>query len=265
MRKVALISVVVLSALMLMPLHASSSETGVTIEKAEVSISGHEVNEKIYFSSTVEYNGTLQLWMPSENYKVECMGKELSGTLDGYALSINLGEQGITVPAGGAISLNVTYTLKNRFEYRALYPAGPTNITVKSEEYPRGNIPIIYEGNNIYSSNVASMEKDSSIWIEFVEESSTGTNLSSVLMGSFAVLVAIIIIFLIVKRRRGESSLGKESSEALELRKRLLTDALKTLEMEHDKKKIPDTYYRSIKDYFKKEAIKVLRELDRRT
>ncbi|RLF62870.1 MAG: hypothetical protein DRN31_03590 [Thermoplasmata archaeon] len=86
----------------------------------------------------------------------------------------------------------------------------------------------------------------------------------SLVAGAVAILLAILLIALTIKRRREEKLLEKEPVEALELRKRLLTDALKTLEIEHEKKKIPDAYYRSIKDYFKKEAIRVLREIDRR-
>ena len=66
-------------------------------------------------------------------------------------------------------------------------------------------------------------------------------------------------------RRHGhDRRLETEPADALQLRKRLLTDALKTLEVEHENKKIPDAYYQSIKSYFKNEAVRVLRELDRR-
>ena len=79
-------------------------------------------------------------------------------------------------------------------------------------------------------------------------------------------MVVLLAILLVMTRRRGvrDRRLESEPAEALQLRKRLLTDALKTLEVEHDKKKIPDTYYQSIKSYFKDEAVRVMRELDRR-
>jgi len=41
-------------------------------------------------------------------------------------------------------------------------------------------------------------------------------------------------------------------------------DALKTLEKEHEKKKISDVYYGSIKDYLKDETITVMREQEKR-
>lgn len=267
MRKVALVSVIAIAALLVIPYcHAASTGESIKIERVEINISEGDVSEHLWFSSTADYNGTLKFWMPSDKYSVEYMGNQLTGTPDGNVLTIDLGGHNLTIPAGGNISVNVNYTIKDRFEYRVNYPTEEMDITVNSGKYPRGNIPIKYEGNGIYTSNLASLQENDSFWIEFVGETSRGGAVSiSTLAGAIAVLLALAIIVFILKKRGADSTLGKESVEALELRKRLLTDSLKTLEIEHEKKKIPDAYYRSIKEYFKKEAIKVMREIDRRT
>jgi len=266
-KKFALIAGLSMAALLLVPLcHAVSPGTNIKVEKDDISISGDKVTERIFFISTIgKYNGTIEIWVPSDHYQVEYGGNELAGVMGGNIFEVNLGEQGIVIPAGGNISLNVSYSIKNKFEDRVIYPTDLMEINVNTAEYPRGNIPVEYKGNNMYTSNLKLLEKDDLIWIEFMKESSAGgMNEISILMGVVAILLAIILIAFAVKGRSREGNLGKESVEALGLRKRLLTDALKTLELEHDKKKIPDTYYRSIKDYFKKEAVRVLRELDRR-
>ena len=239
--------------------------SNVKIEREEISISGGEVTEKIFFASTLgSYNGTINIWAPSD-CKIECRGSSIDGNAHDGMVDINLGANGLEIPSRGTLLLNISYTLKNNFEYTILYPTDLMEITIKAADYPRGNIPLKYGGNSIYTSNLTALEKDTQIWIEFIEQQSS-ENASSIyiMAGVVAIFLAVILIAFAVRRRGEEGILAKESTEALELRKRLLTDALKTLEIEHEKKKIPDAYYRSIKDYFKKEAIKVLREIDRR-
>jgi len=262
MKRIALMFAIAISALMLVsPCYAFPVDS-INVDKAEINISGNDVSEHLLFSSSSVYNGTLELWIPSDKYNVEYMGNELTGTLENSVLSINLGEQGIVIPAGKNISLNVSYSIGNKFDYRVMYPTSEMELTINSGKYLRGSIPVKYEGNGVYTSNITSLQKGDFILIEFAAEKETIG--MSMIAGAVAVIFALLIIAYILKRRGADGMLGKESVEALELRKRLLTDALKTLEVEHEKKKIPDVYYRSIKEYFKKEAIRVLRELDRR-
>jgi len=263
-KKVAVVFVV--AALLLMALSSSAAPgSNIKIEKEEISISDGKVVEKLFFASTLgSYNGTISIWAFSD-YKIECMGHDIEGNLNGNVVDIDLGENGLVIPSTGTLLINVSYTLKDKFEYTTLYPTDLIEITIDTGNYPRGNIPLKYEGNDIYSSNLTSLEKDTSIWMEFIErQSSESTDNLSLIAGAVAIFFAVLLLAFAIRRRREEGLLAKESIEALELRKRLLTDALKTLEIEHEKKKIPDTYYRSIKDYFKKEAIRVLREIDRR-
>ncbi|MEA2054203.1 MAG: hypothetical protein U9O96_03670 [Candidatus Thermoplasmatota archaeon] len=268
MRKIAVIAIALSAvALLLMPYSASSPGDNIKVEKEDISIVGDEVNERIFFTSTLgKYNGTIEIWATS-NPKIECEGKELAGVFEENIVEINLGENGIVIPAGGNISINVSYTIDGKFENRIIYHTDLMEINIESAKYPRGNIPIEYKGGNEYASTLKSLEKGDGFWVEFVEISPGGkTNIDilSILAGSVAILLAIVLIALAGKKRKDERRLGKEPVEALELRKKLLTNSLKALEIEHDKKKIPDAYYRSIKDYFKGEAVKVLKELDRR-
>ena len=263
-KKVAVVFVV--AALMLMPLSgAASPGSNIKVEKEEIEISGNEVTEKIFFTSILgSYNGTIEIWAPSNSH-IECMGNEIKGNAQNNVVEINLEENGLMIPSHGTLLINVSYALKGNFDYKVLYPTDLMTIALKTKDYPRGNIPLKYEGNDMYTSNLTSVEKDTSISIEFVKQSAAGgMNAMSAVAGSVAILLAILLLAFAIRRRREEGLLAKEPVESLELRKRLLTDALKTLEIEHEKKKIPDAYYRSIKDYFKKEAIRVLREIDRR-
>jgi hypothetical protein len=250
---------------LLVPLcHASSSGDNIKVRKEEIRISGNEVNEKIFFISKLgTYNGTVEIWVSSSNYELEYKGEKLEGILEGNVVELSLGDYGIVIPAGGNISINVSYILENKFEHKIIYSTDLVDIRIESSKYPRGNIPLEYKGDDVYTSSLISREKDDYIWIEFMEKISGGEiNTTTLVIGLVAILAIIFIAF--ITKKRATVKLGKESVEALELRKKLLTDALKTLEIEHNKKKIPDSYYRSIKDYFKGETIKVLRELDKR-
>ncbi|HHH77940.1 MAG TPA: hypothetical protein ENL18_01840, partial [Thermoplasmatales archaeon] len=110
MKRIALMSAIAISALMLVLPCYTFPVDGINVDRAEVVISGNDVSEHLLFSSSSVYNGTLELWIPSDKYEVEYMGNELTGAMQDSVLSINLSEQGIVIPAGKNISLNVSYS-----------------------------------------------------------------------------------------------------------------------------------------------------------
>ena len=262
---------ITIAIILLMPLCRSDEDEikkeGILVESNNVVINNNMVEEEIVYKSTLSnYNGTLQIWAPYEDTKIKYEENILEGEREGDIISIYLGDYNITIPFGETISLKVSYALSDTFEKKFIYQTDKVKIQIHSEKYPRGNIPLTYMGNNTYtySSNL-SFNPGDSFWLEFIEQKREETNVVSLTFGIVAIFLALVLVgYIAVGVRRKGKTLAKESDEALELRKRLLMDALKTLEIEHDKGKIPDVYYASIKDYFKGEAIKVLKEIERR-
>lgn len=268
--KKALIGVMI-TIVLLMPLcHGDEDEVkkeSIIVESDKIIINNDVVEEEIVYKSILSnYNGTLKIWAPYEDTEIRYEGNILGGEKNGDIISIYLGDYNITIPFGESISLNLKYKFFDTFEKKFIYKTEEFSIQIHSEKYPRGDIPLTYMGNNSYSySSTQPFEVDDSFWLEFIELTQKETDSTSLFFGIAAIFLAIILVgYMVIGMKKKGKTLAKESDEALELRKRLLMDALKTLEIEHDKGKISDVYYNSIKDYFKGEAIKVLKEMERR-
>ena len=262
---------IIISTILLMPFCQGGEDEvkkeGIVVESDKIVINNGEVEEDIIYESVLSnYNGTLQIWAPYEKTEIKYEGNILEGKREGNIISLYLGDYNITIPFGENISIKITYSISDKFEKKFIYETDELEIQIHSEKYPRGNIPLVYKGNNTYTySSSQPFNPDESFWLEFIVQKQKESNFSYLILGIAAIFLAVILIGYIAFTAKGKGkTLAKESDEALELRKRLLMDALKTLEIEHDKGKISDVYYNSIKDYFKREAIKVLKEIERR-
>ena len=262
---------VIATVILLMPLYTSGDEDegtkeGIIVEKNIIFINNSRVEEQITFKSMLgHYNGTLQLWAPSKAQLLK-QDQILTGEKEGNFILLNLGEHNLTIKLGKNLSLNMVYGLPEPFEKQFIYKTEKVKLHIRTEKYPRGDLPLMYvKGYEyVYSSEVP-FEPGEEFMLEFIEQKQTEANIFSLALGVVAILLAIILIgYIFIGIKRRGKVIAKESDESLELRKRLLMDALKTLELEHEKEKISDTYYASIKDYFKGEAIKVLKEIEKR-
>ncbi len=262
---------IMIAIVLLMPLCEGDDEDdatkeGIVVERNNIFIHDDRVEEEIIYKSILSnYNGTLQLWAPWE-VEIEHEGNVLAGEREGDLISLYLGDYNISIKLGGNISLKVNYSFPETFEKKFIYKTEEVKIQIHTEKYPRGGVPLAYAGNNTYLySSDHSFEPEESFMLEFIEKTQAETDVFSLALGIVAILLAVILVSYIALgvKRRGKI-MAKESDESLALRKRLLMDVLKTLELEHEKGKISDVYYVSIKDYFKGEAIKVLKEIERR-
>ena len=240
---------------------------------SEVSISEHQiivnedgVSETITFMAGAEaYNGVLTLSIP-DDYTARSQGLTLTGTWADGQVQFNLSAFDLRIPAGELLQVNITTARSDNLERSVLYHTAHLTLTLDVDDYPRGNIPLVYGfQQNMYTCDLYDVASGRDVLIQFAATPEHDTIGFLTLVLSSAVVVMAILLLLALRWHGRDRRLETEPDDALQLRKRLLTDALKTLEVEHDNKKIPDTYYHSIKDYFKNEAVRVLRELDRRS
>ena len=239
---------------------------------SEVSVSEHHiivnedaVIETITFMAGADaYNGILTISAP-DDYNARSQGMMLTGTWADGQVQFNLTAFDLRIPAGGLLQVNITAARSDNLERSVIYPTAHLTLTLDADDYLRGNIPLVYGfQQNMYTSDLHDVAPGRDILIQFAAASEHDTISFLTLILSSAVVVMAILLLLVLRWHGRDRRLETEPDDALQLRKRLLTDALKTLEVEHDNKKIPDTYYHSIKGYFKNEAVRVLRELDRR-
>jgi len=238
----------------------------VSVSEHHIIVNENDVYETITFMAGAEaYTGVLTISAP-DDYTAYSQGLMLTGTWADGQVQFNLSSFDLRVPAGGLLQVNITTARSDNLERSVIYPTAYLTLTLDVDDYPQGNIPLVYGlQQNMYTSDLYDVAPDQEILIQFVAASEHDTIGFLTLVLSSAVVAMAILLLLTLRWRGRDRRLETEPDDALQLRRRLLTDALKTLEIEHDTKKIPDTYYHSIKDYFKNEAVRVLRELDRRS
>ncbi len=242
----------------------AAPDAAVTLSGETIHVAGGEVTVGMVFESQVGgYNGTVDVSVPSDA-TLTCQGVELDPTWSEGVATVDLGAHNLSIPADGNISLTARYPRDGDVVHHMLYNATVT-VTVDSDGYVRGSLPLSYTNGGY--TGAASVAQSEVVSISFAPaRADEGGNTMLYLGGGLAVgALAAGAAMVLLQRRRRDRYLEKEPVEALEMRKKLLTQLLKQLEIERDKGRIADAYYQSIKDSFKEQAVEVMRELDRRT
>ncbi|MFO8133779.1 MAG: hypothetical protein R6U10_07630 [Thermoplasmatota archaeon] len=240
----------------------AAPDSSIAVSEEAIHVADGEVTLTVWFGShTGSYNGTVDIWAPADA-TVTCQDVELQPTWNGSVATVDLGAHDITIPAGETVSVTAQYTLDGDLEHRVLYDA-TVNVTVDSHAYVRGSIPLSYVAGRY--TGTATLTKGETFAVTFASGGADeDTGLLYLATGlAIGALVAGALLFA-MRRRHRDRHLEKEPVEALEMRKKLLTRLLKQLEIERDKGKIADAYYQSIKESFKEQAVRVMREIDRR-
>jgi len=247
------------------------------IEQTEVLI----VQETLLFNYTVyyhkvnssgdqkplSYNGTLYFWISSEStdVTVECRGLDIVFQRPvSTNVSMNLGEHNLSIPINGHLLVNLSYSLSSPFDKKLVYNTDAFEITISAEDYPWGSIPLHYDSlSGTYVSILGKQDTSFSFTLDFVSPPSPSLwNMVTFVLLGLVILLVLVLLFILYRPKKNR--VAKEPTESLELRKKLLMELLKTLEIERSKGRVPDTYYSVIKDDYKKEAVKIIQELENR-
>lgn len=240
----------------------TAPHSSITVPEETIHITDSQVTLTVIFESqTGTYNGTLEIWAPV-GARLTCQGVDLNPTWNGSIATVDLAAYGLAIPAGENISIIARFSRDGDVVHHLLYDA-TVMVTVTSQAYVRGSIPLSFAQGSY--TGMASLGKGHVVTISFAPAGRDDDVMlylaAGLAMGALATGAALFLMY----RQRRDRHLEKEPVEALEMRKKLLTQLLKQLETERDKGRIADAYYQSIKDYFKKDAMQVLREIDRRT
>jgi hypothetical protein len=215
----------------------------------------------------LSYNESLYFWISGESKDVaiECQGLDVVFQRPlATNVTLNLGENNLSIPPNGHLIVNLSYSLPSPFDKKLVYKTDSLEITITAEDYPRGSIPIHYDSmSDTYISVLGAQDASFSLTLDFFSSPSSyiWDMVTFVLLG---LVILLVLILLYILYRPPQNRIAKEPTESLELRKKLLMEILKTLEIERSKGRVPDTYYSVIKDDYKKEAVKVIQELEKR-
>lgn len=215
----------------------------------------------------LSYNGSLYFWVSdkSKDLTIESQGLDIVyEKKTATNVSINLAEHNLSIQPNGHIRFNLSYSLSSPFFKKLAYRTHTLQVTIMSEDYPRGNIPIHYDSlTDTYVSSLKMQDSSFSFNIDFVSPISCSIwNMHSLFLLVIVILLLVIVAYLVYHPKKNK--IEKEPTESLELRKKLLMNLLKTLESERAKGKAPDTYYNIIKNDYKKKAVKIIQELEKR-
>ncbi len=215
----------------------------------------------------LSYNESLYFWISveSKDVAIECQGLDVVFHRPlATNVTINLAENNLSIPPNGYLIVNLSYSLSPPFDKKLVYRTDVLEITIVAEDYPRGSIPIHYDSmSDTYISILGAQDNSFSFTLDFVSSPSSYTwNMITLVLLVSVILLALILLYILYRPKK--DWIAKEPTESLELRKKLLMETLKKLEIERSKDRVPDTYYSAIKDDYKKEAVKVIQELEKR-
>ncbi len=241
---------------------SSTPHSSVTVAGETLHVTDDQVTlTMVYAGETGRYNGSVELWAPADAV-LTCQGDALDASWNDSVATVDLGANGLSVAAGENLSVVARFPRDGDIVHRMLYDA-PVSVIVDSRMWVRSSVPLSYTAG-VYAGN-ATLGKDDTVTVLFAPGEDDGGNVLLYLaLGLAGGGLAVGALMLVMGRQRRDRYLEKEPVEALRMRKKLLTGLLKQLEIERDKGKIADTYYQSIKDSFKEQAVEVMREIDRR-
>jgi len=259
--KIMLLTVVILLSVLgsiFIEISYAQSSNDIKIEKYFINITtggeSFSVSEEILFNieNDTFSNKTVFIFVQesAESVKASISNKfvNLNKSLDGESYSINLSNYNIS-----------TNIFKLDIDYQLPYSA---NFIIKKILYPTGEIfvnlddKLVFNSKNSLSNNVIkvvlSTEKEGvSLWYYI----------------TYIAVIALIgsIVILLVNYLKGKKYTKKgetETSEILELKKKLLLESLKELEKEYRSKKISEYVYNKVRDEFKSQAVNVMKKLE---
>jgi hypothetical protein len=263
MKRMLIIVMLVLLPLAALPNGDAAPRGTITVTGETINVTNGTVTLTMLFESQGgAYNDTVDVWAPADA-TLTCQGIELTPTWNESIATVDLAAHDLSIPAGGILTLTACYARDGDLVHRMLYDA-PITITVNSTAYVRSTVPLSYAGGSY--TGTASLEDGDTLTISFTPAAADDGNTLLYLAAGLAVgiLIGLAGIALLSRQRR-DRHLEKEPVEALQMRKKLLTQLLKQLDIERDKGKIADAYYQSIRESFKEEAVHVMREIDRRS
>ena len=149
------------------------------------------------------------------------------------------------------IKISISYSLdRNIKEFKKMVIGNTSKILIE------------FDGNNIL--NAENLASGTYFSLRLYEP--TETPLSIYIVGIIILIIIVIIIFSLYILRRSRKpkikDLESESEELLNAKKTLLMSVLKEIEKQYRSKQISDNTYHKLKEFYKQQAIVIMKKLD---
>ena len=288
-------AVFLIALVLLVPATEASAPQGAVVDRetdtvTETSTNANHVSEKIDFHVTVtsEYQGnwTFEIQPGHQNLRT-------FATRNGEEQSVNA-----TVVADGSghdvvyVDLSAIHTAiqtTDTFSIRFEYDVGPTYDRYVTSEpaqlivyavplegrIPNGEgIPAFVDIGERYHAGVENPSDGQHYLVEFLDAPAAQPTRGTTDFTPYVFAVAGIVVgFLLAlflarkgmiaqKAKKFEKGGTMESRDMLEARRRTLMAALKELELAHEAKEVPDNAYAPLKEEYKAQTVRVMRNLE---
>jgi len=203
------------------------------------------------FSVTVGENETiLQLWIQDDasNVSITLNGEQVIVSRVDNTYICNISSLNTT-----QANFTVTYRLPKStemFEKQILYNTDSLTITYNEQK--------LFSGKNLKEGTQVSASLTKQV-VKQVE--TTGGYL--IYLVAVLVLIILALIYYAVKGKGAAKPQVHESKEILSTKKEILMNALKDIEKKHRAKEISDESYSRLKEEYKRDAVEVMRKLEK--
>lgn len=283
-----------LLALLLLALPTAAAEPAPARQRDSViqTENGIHITEQLdwEFSSNASYDGVARFQAPqtisslsvtfvtgSREESVSVSAVQKSPGTEGMDLyRVDLSQLQPSVEAGGRFSVIVEYDVAGKsVRLATTYAVAVHTVFVRPLDGHLANsneitgwVPAGYEAHHAARQNVAAND---TYTITFDAATAPSRDQNTLLWGVGGLVAGLILMLLAVRmgwvasRPRGakfEKGGSLESRAMLEARRRTLLAALKDLEHAHEAKEVPDDAYAPLKEEYKAQAVRVMRNLE---
>ncbi len=288
-------TLLLLAALLLVPVVDAAPPGGAVVDKEtdtvrQVTTTTNHISEKIEFRVTVtsQYNGNWSFDIQPGHQNLQGFASR-NGQEQNVSVSVVNDGSGHDTAYVNLSALHTAIATSDKFSIRFEYDVGPTydrfvtsepaQLVVYAEpiddQIPVGeNLPNFFPTSDRYHAVDENVADGHHYTLSFVAVQTTGNGGATRDMTPYLyALVGVIAGFLIalMLARRGliaqkEKKFVKggamESRDMLTARRRTLMAALKELELAHEAKEIPDNAYAPLKEEYKAQTVRVMRNLE---
>lgn len=286
--------ILLLAALLFVPVIDAAAPAGAVVDKQtdtvkQVTTTTNHISEKIEFRVTVtsQYNGNWSFDIQPGHQNLQAFAIR-NGDEQNVNVSVVKDGSGHDTAYVNLSALHKAIATSDTFSIRFEYDVGPTYDRIVTSEpaqlvvyaepiedqIPVGeNLPNFFPTSDRYHAVDEDVADGHHYTVKFVTVQTTGGGATRDMTPYLYALVGVVAGFLIalMLARRGmiaqkEKKFVKggamESRDMLTARRRTLMAALKELELAHEAKEIPDNAYAPLKEEYKAQTVRVMRNLE---
>lgn len=287
-------TLLLLATLLLVPAIDAAPPAGAVVDRETDTVeqstaTTNHISEKIEFRVTVtsQYNGNWSFDIQPGHQNLQAFASR-NGDEQAVNVSVVKDGRGHDTAYVNLSAVHTAIATSDMFSIRFEYDVGPTydrfvtsepaQLVIYAEplddRVPVGeNVPEFFPTETRYHAVAQNVGDGHHYTVEFVTVQAEGPGGTRDLTPYLYAFVGVIVGFLLAltlarrgmiaqKTKKFEKGGAMESRQMLEARRRTLMAALKELELAHDAKEIPDNAYAPLKEEYKAQTVRVMRNLE---